>query len=373
MKKSSNWLTGICGMLLISVLIAGCGGGGSGSSSSTPSGTDSNPSSGGEIVGFASLGTGTSGGAGGQQIVVTSGQQLADIMKPREKTSDPKTPLILYISGTISGYTSEISIKRTGNISILGIGNNAVIQDFGFKIVDSSNIVIRNIAFRDCHSDEKDGIAVEGCNNIWVDHCSFTDSPDNDPNGSRHDGSLDIKKGSYNVTVSWNHFMNHRKTCLLGHSKSETGDVNLAVTYHHNWFDGTYSRHPRARYGKAHIFNNYYSNVGILGSDRGGYGVGSTCQAQVYLEANYFENTPHPTLISQINDPGNTLSGEPAGYLKASNNYRDDSSGEIVEYLPANVFDPRSFYPYTAENAQSVKNSVMSGAGPVLNLVAASE
>ncbi len=312
--------------------------------------------------GFASLSGGTTGGVGGTSIIITSGQQLADIMLPREKTSDLGAPLVLYISGTISGYANEVSIKRTKNISIIGIGADAKVQGFGFKIVESSNIVIRNVSFADCKVGEKDAISVEGSNNIWIDHCSFTDSPSIDLSGGSHDGLLDVKKGSYNVTLSYNHFQNHRKTCLLGHSPSETGDVALRVTYYRNWFDGTYSRHPRARYGKAHIINNLYTSAGVVGVDGGGYGVGSTCGASLLVEANYFEGTTRPTLISQVNDPGETLSGDPIGYLKALNNYAV-SSGPIVENLTGYNFDPSESYTYTSLDGQLVKDVVMATAG----------
>ncbi|HUI29609.1 MAG TPA: T9SS type A sorting domain-containing protein [Candidatus Acidoferrales bacterium] len=312
--------------------------------------------------GFASCGGGTTGGKGGTEIIITSGQQLEDIMTPRQKTGDPRAPLILYISQTITGFDSEVDIKRTGNVSIIGTSRNAKVQGFGFKIVDCSNLIIRNITFSDCTAGEGDGMSVEGCNNVWVDHCSFTDSPSVDLNASTHDGELDIKKESYFVTVSYNHFMNHRKTCLLGHSVSETGDTALKVTYYCNWFDGTYSRHPRVRYGKTHIINNLYTDVGVVGTDSGGYGVGSTCAAHVFVEGNYFDHTPTPTLISQVNDPGGTLSGDPIGYLKASNNY-SVASGPIVENTTGYDFDPQNFYNYTAMDAQSVKNIVMKSAG----------
>ena len=309
-------------------------------------------------IGFASVGAGTTGGAGGTTVVITSGQQLADLLKPREKTSDPRLPVILYVSGTITFPTDEINIKRTSNVSVIGIGNGAVFSGTGIKMVESSNIIVRNITFSDCTAGEGDGMSLEGCNNVWVDHCSFTDSPSIDLNGDNHDGELDVKKESYNVTISWNHMMNHRKTCLMGHSVSETGDTSLKVTYYRNWFDGTYSRHPRVRYGSAHLLNNLYTNVGV----GGGYGVGITCGAKVLVEANFFENTSTPILISQVNDPEGTLSGDPAGFVKASDNYLT-GSGSTVENLGGYNFNPADFYTYTPGDPQKIKAIVMAGAG----------
>lgn len=312
--------------------------------------------------GFASLGGGTTGGKGGTEYFVTSGQQLAEIMLPREKSTNPQAPIIIYVTGILSGYSDVINIKRTKNVSILGVGTDAKVQGFGFKIVESSNIIVRNITFADAKSGEKDAVSVEESYNVWIDHCSFTDSPSIDISGGSHDGQLDVKKGSYNVTLSYNYFTNHRKTCLLGHSPTETGDVALRITYYRNWFDGTYSRHPRARYGKAHIINNLYTGVGIIGADAGGYAVGSTCSAHLLVEGNYFENTSRPTLISQVNDPEETLSGDPAGFLKAVNNVAV-GSGPIVENLGGFDFDPAASYSYTALDAQLVKEAVKSAAG----------
>jgi len=307
-------------------------------------------------VGFASVDGGTTGGVGGDTVIATNAQQIADIMLQREKGIN--TPLIIFISGVLSGYSTEISVKRTGNISIIGLGKDAEFLGFGMKIIDSKNIIVRNILFADCKVDEKDGVSIDGSSNIWIDHCSFTDSPSNDPSGSNHDGELDIKSGAYNVTVSYNHFMNHRKTCLLGHTTNQVSDTTMKVTYYRNWFDGTYSRHPRIRFAKAHLLNNLYTGTGI----NGGYGVGITCQAQVLVEGNYFENTPVPVLISTVNDPGETLSGDPAGFVKMLDNY-SDNSGPMPENLAGYNFDPRMYYAYTPVDGQSVKGIVTQNAG----------
>ena len=71
---------------------------------------------------------------------------------------------------------------------------------------------------------------------------------------------------------------------LLGHSDDNAGEDagNLRVTYHHNWFDGSGTRHPRVRFGNpVHVYNNYYN-----GNE---YGVASTMNAGVLIEGNYFD------------------------------------------------------------------------------------
>jgi len=303
-------------------------------------------------IGFATLDDGTTGGAGGDTLTISDAQSLVDIMLDRDGSAN--IPLVIFVSGTIAGYDDMIDIKRTANISLLGLGDDAGLLGFGVKMVQSSNIIIRNLTFADSKVDEKDGLTVDGCNNIWIDHCTFTDSPSDDPGGDDHDGLLDVKRGSYNVTISHNYFTNHRKTALLGHSVNEIADSTIKVTYYANWFDGTNSRHPRIRYGKVHLLNNLYTNLT-------GYGVGVTCDAQVLLEGNYFENTSRPVLISQVND-FSTLSGDPEGFLKAVSNLTI-ASGDIVENLSGYYFDPLDYYSYQATDSHMVKSMVMASAG----------
>lgn len=305
-----------------------------------------------EPVGFGSLNGGTTGGAGGDTLYISDAQTLADLMADRD--GEVAVPIVLFVSGTISGYDDMVDIKRTGNISLIGISDSARFLGFGIKIVQSTNVVVKNITFADCKVEEKDGLTVDGSSNIWIDHCTFTDSPASDPSGNDHDGQLDIKKGSHNVTVSFNYFTNHRKTALLGHSVNETGDTSITVTYYANWFDGTGSRHPRVRYGRVHLLNNLYTNIT-------GYGVGVTCAAQVLLEGNYFENTPSPVLISQVND-FNTLSGDPEGFLRAVSNFTA-GSGIIAENLNGFNFDPGDYYSYTPLDSHWVKLMVSASAG----------
>jgi len=306
-----------------------------------------------EPVGFATLNGGTSGGQGGDSVIVTTAEQLYELMHSREKKST--APLIVHISGTLSGYSSKIAIKRTANISIVGLDSDAGLNGFGIKIAECNNIIVRNLTFADCHVDEKDALEIDSCQNVWVDHCTFTDSPASDPSGGNHDGLLDIKNGSRNITVSYNYFTNHRQTCLLGHTDSQPSDTVMTVTYYRNWFDGTYSRHPRVRFARAHVINNLYTNIGS-------YGIGVTCDAQILVEANHFENTPTPILISQVNDPNRTLSGDPAGYVKAINNLTINS-GAIVENLSNYHFDPNDYYSYDVAPINMVKTLVMENAG----------
>lgn len=70
---------------------------------------------------------------------------------------------------------------------------------------------------------------------------------------------------------------------------SETGE-NF-ISYHHNWFDHSDSRHPRVRTMTVHVYNNYFDGISK-------YGVGATTGSNVFVESNYFRNTNKPMMIS---------------------------------------------------------------------------
>ena len=107
---------------------------------------------------------------------------------------------------------------------------------------------------------------------MWIDHNTFYPA---------NDGSVDVKRGSDLVTVSYNRYVGTDKSMLLGHSDSNGAQDTgyLRVTYHHNWFDGSNTRHPRVRFGYAHVFANYV-NVDD-------YFIGLGVGGQIYAESNY--------------------------------------------------------------------------------------
>ena len=204
----------------------------------------------------------------------------------------------------MSGTTARV-VRISGNISCSGmitVGSNksilgnsgATLAGCGLNVSNASNVIIRNINFNGW---DDDAINVQYSTRVWVDHNSFT-------NG--FDGAVDIKRSSDFVTVSWNRIFGHDKSMLLGHSDDNaTEDVgHLRVTYHHNWFDGSGTRHPRVRFGNpVHVYNNYYFN--------NEYGVASTMDAGVLVEGNYFEGVDEPTLVGYADsDPGDARAAQ---------------------------------------------------------------
>ncbi|MEW9553681.1 polysaccharide lyase family 1 protein [Nonomuraea sp. NPDC050783] len=274
-------------------------------------------------VGWASQGGGTTGGGGTPPTTVTTSSALTSALSSGSAA-------VIRVSGTIS---CSGMLKVASNKTVIG-NSGAAIVGCGLNVTKASNVIIRNLTFRNWNDD---GINVQYSTRVWIDHNSFS-------NG--YDGAVDIKRASDYVTVSWNKFSNHDKTMLLGHDDGNASEDrgHLRVTYHHNWFDGTNQRHPRVRFGNpVHVYNNYYSSIGS-------YGVASTKEAGVLVEGNYFENTEDPYHLGE--------GSSPAGSLVARNNYFVNSgsgqTGGSVKSIP---------YSYSLDAAANVKSIVSGGAG----------
>ena len=277
------------------------------------------------LVGWATVNGTTTGGAGGPTVTVSNGAQLVAEMQA-------SGPRVIQVSGTItlSGMNDVASNK-----TIIGLGSNATIVGGGLDIDGVSNVIIRNLTFRDWGDDAIN--VQDGSHHVWIDHNTFT-------NGN--DGAVDVKRESDYVTVSWNRFFNHEKTMLLGHSDGHTADIgHLRVTYHHNWFDGTGSRHPRVRFGNpVHVFNNYYVN-------NKEYGVASTMGAGVLVEGNYFRNVAHPTHVGYG-------SSAPGSLVERNNIFDNSGAPERTSGGVASI--P---YAYQLDNPANIPAIVTAGAG----------
>lgn len=254
----------------------------------------------------------------------TTGKGLQDIVTLYQKGYD-LTPLAIRLVGTISAADMDrfdssaegLQIKGKKNyspvpITIEGIGCDATIYGFGILCRNASNVEFRNFAIMLCMDD---CLSMDtGNSNIWVHNMDFFyGKSGSDSDQVKGDGTVDIKGKSMNVTVSYNHFFDCGKTSLGG-MKSETTDCWMS--YHHNWFDHSDSRHPRIRTAFYHVYNNYFDGVSK-------YGVGVTYGGSAFVEANYFRNTKYPMLISRqgTDAEGNgTFSGETGGVIKAYNN-----------------------------------------------------
>lgn len=243
------------------------------------------------------------------------------------------------------------------NITIEGVGEDAAVHGFGFLVRNSRNVEFRNfavMAFMD------DGVSLDTKNcNIWVHNMDiFYGSTGGDSDQAKGDGSVDIKGASTNVTVSYVHFWDSGKCSLCGMSDS----AEFLVTYHHNWFDHSDSRHPRIRVASVHIYNNYFDG-------NAKYGVGTTKGSSAFVEANYYRNCKNPMMSSMQGTDAlgqGTFSGENGGMIKAYNNITVGASSLIYANSDAGTAkaDAVSFDAYLASSREeTVPSSYKTVAG----------
>ena len=242
-------------------------------------------------------------------------------------------PVAIRIIGqvTLSGLACKdvssayaIGVKGAANVTFEGIGDDATLYEAGVAVFQSTGIEVRNLGLMNWGGGgDGDGISLKQSRGVWVHNNDvFYGNAGSDGDQAKGDGSMDLKDNSQYVTVSYNHFWDSGKMSLCG-MKSESGEN--WITYHHNWFDHSDSRHPRIRTMSVHVYNNYYD-----GNSK--YGVGAAKDSEAFVEANYFRNCNYPMLSSMQGSDvlaGGIFSGENGGVIKAYNNYMEGQKSVI--------------------------------------------
>ena len=301
---------------------------------------------------------------------------LQAILDGFKKGKDTR-PLIVRLVGQITDPAymlgGDIVIENNNNaasyITFEGIGEDAVADGWGIRVKNASNIEISNLGTMNCNSDEGDNIGLQQDNEyIWVHNCDlFYGNAGSDADQIKGDGAMDCKKSTY-VSFSYNHFWDSGKSNLLGLSEGLSAD--LLITYHHNWYDHSDSRHPRVRFYSAHVYNNYYDG-------NAKYGIGATEGASVFAEANYFRNCKYPMLTSmqgsdvwdeakQANDYTNmpTFSKENGGTIKAYNNYMSGQRRFVPYGAAGYLYSTVDFDAYVASTrSEQITGSIVSNYG----------
>ena len=249
--------------------------------------------------------------------------------------------IVFDLSGTIT-LDSEIVVQPDKTVD--GRGQRVEIVEGGLLIEDPPirNVVVENVVF--AHGENSnDAITIYGgASLVWIDHCTF---------GTWADGQVDITEASTDVTVSWSLFRDHGKVMLIGAAPESTGDTVIRVTVHHNWFDGTEERHPRLRFGKAHVFNNLYVDWLY-------YAIGSSQLGQVASEANIFDAGENKdAIIIRVGD-------DPSDGLVRSTGDLLLGGAVAEENLPDEVFLPADFYACVPDAADdALRSAIESRAG----------
>lgn len=210
-------------------------------------------------------------------------------------------------------------LNELDNVTIEGIGYDAQLVRWGFEIKRGLNIEVRNLYF---YQYPDDAVGMSGnsstkSQHIWIHNNDFgiglneyAGNGTVDSDKAEGDGSTDIKWSEY-ITISYNYYDACHKTSLVGGGTSHMQDW---ITYHHNWFDGTESRNPRARNAHIHMYNNYFSDISS-------YGVGASYNSKIFTESNYFYKCKAPLDAEAIG------SDAYSGTIKSYNDVLDNCSG----------------------------------------------
>jgi pectate lyase len=228
------------------------------------------------------------GGLGGDTVLAENFMDLANYLSLED-------PYVVLVNGFISG---EGEFTISSNKSLIGTCSESHIEGIRIKVSDAENVIIRNMIFSKVI--RYDEIEVNGSHHLWIDGCEFYTDRDHDVD--YYDGLLDIKNESSYITVSWSKFHDHHKAILISSGDGSVADSSIRITFHHNYFYNCGSRLPSLRFGKAHIFSNYYKN-----NDSG---INSRMGACVKVENNYFLNSDKAIRVDQSAEPGNVDLGE---------------------------------------------------------------
>ena len=348
--------------------------------------------------GWAGQNGGTTGGAAAPAsaiYAVSSGSQLIAALK-----AQGDNPKIIKMYGTIDmaaadnggPFTSpsdealRLQIKVGSNTTLIGIGSDARLVNGNIVLLNVQNVIVRNLNIvNPCDlypvwdptdgstgnwNSEYDGITVNGSHNVWIDHNNFTDAPQTDDtlaieNGKTrqcHDGAVDVKNGSDYVTVSNNRFELHLKNNLIGSSDSKTTDEgHLTVTFNGNYFLKVGERAPRVRFGKVHVYNNYFEGSRSHPIYPHHYSIGVGYRAKIISQNNAFDIAGATACPNIVTNPGSSsMTGAVIDSGSLLNGAALDVAGKCSFISAVGWTVP---YAFTLLDAAAVKASVQAYAG----------
>jgi pectate lyase len=304
-----------------------------------PAGTTQVPG----VIGYATVqdDAGTpyllTGGSTGMAVTATTIDELKMYLGSPE-------PYVVSFSGHVIGPDA---VRIASNKTLLGVGT-AHFQGVGLVINGSRNVIIRNVTVSHVVADGaglvNDAIEITGAaKNIWIDHCDLYS--DLDHGEDHYDGLLDVKNASSFITISWTTVHHHFKSILISSGDEQVGDAAIRISFHHNYFHDCGSRLPSIRFGKAHIFGNYYKN------NTSGSCVNSRMGAVVRVENNFFETSKNPVVFAD---------SLMTGYWEVVNNVYQSCTGSQPTTSTGQLTPP---YQYPADTPADLPTVVPAGAG----------
>ncbi|MFJ4621544.1 RICIN domain-containing protein [Streptomyces sp. NPDC088812] len=285
--------------------------------------------------GFAATGGGTTGGAAGTTVTVTT---YADLLKYASATA----PYVIKVAGsiTVPSYGYEIPVQS--DKTIVGVGTTGEIVNGGLNLgTGVHNVIIRNLTIRDTRMadddpDDKvydyDGIQMDTADHIWIDHNRIE---------RMNDGLIDSRKDTSYLTVSWNELGEVNKAFGIGW----TDNVTARMTIHHNWIHDTNQRNPSIdNVALAHLYNNYLQNITS-------YGNLSRGSAKTVVENSYYENVANPYSYDGT-----------AAAISQKGSVLVDCTGD--QKTQGTTFTPSDYYSYTLDAAADVPALLKQYTGP---------
>ncbi|RWR76854.1 putative pectate lyase 4 [Cinnamomum micranthum f. kanehirae] len=242
--------------------------------------------------------------------------------------------IVFEVSGTIhlNSYLNVSSHK-----TIDGRGQRVKLFGKGLRLKECEHVIICNLEFEGGRGHDVDGIQIKPkSRHIWIDRCSLQDYDD---------GLIDITRESTDITISRCHFARHDKTMLIGADPTHVEDRCIRVTIHHCFFDGTRQRHPRVRFGKVHLYNNYTRNWGI-------YAVCASVESQILSQCNIYEAGEKKAAFKYLTEKAADKEVAMSGLIKSEGDLflnGAQASGPDTECM----FKANEFYPTCTMEAPS--------------------
>ncbi|ONK76997.1 uncharacterized protein A4U43_C02F2050 [Asparagus officinalis] len=244
--------------------------------------------------------------------------------------------IIFAVSGTIR-LSSPLRVSSYKTID--GRGQKIKLTGKGLQLRECEHVIICNLQFEGGTGPDADAIQIKPkSRHIWIDRCSLSNFSD---------GLIDITRESTDITVSRCRLSNHDKAMLIGAGCNDCNDRCIRVTIHHCFFNGTRQRHPRVRFGKVHLYNNYTRNWGI-------YAVCASVESQIVSQCNIYEAGQKKVVFKYLTEKAADRDHGSSGFVK--------SEGDLflngAQPCPANgsggerVFKVQDHYPkWTMERA----------------------
>ncbi|WP_230958456.1 polysaccharide lyase family 1 protein [Burkholderia cepacia] len=308
------------------------------------------------------FGIGTSGGAGGEVVRVSTATQLKfELCRTvnREGFCSDNLPRVIEVSGEIDYTGSEGTASKPGcdyglactapykteslvllnendhhcdgkaikevtfdvagdrplvvgsNKTVLGIGARSGIKGKGLVLRGVKNVIVRNLTISNINQGKifaGDGVTLDDVEQVWIDHNRFNNI-----------GRQMIVSGfgpAKGVSISWNDFDG---TSVYSHTCNGTHYWNLllagkiqSITLNNNWFRNFSGRAPKVGGDSSliHLVNNFFQNGSWHALD-------AVKPAKILVEGNYFDNVKIP--ITVTSDPGYIFGQlQPKGELESN-------------------------------------------------------